>query len=113
MPSAPIAVHNERLPVLAHAIQRRESLFPSCSKMSNFPLNFEYQNMAKNTDRLQVMLSLRTHAFLARLGAKGTHGTDSTDAAKTLIEQGIRRAIREGFLDKDDVRIAHAADRTK
>jgi hypothetical protein len=81
--------------------------------MSNFTLNFEHQNMAKNTERLQVMLSLRTHAFLARLGAKGTHGTDSTDAAKSLIEQGIRRAIREGFLDKDDVRIVHEADRSK
>jgi hypothetical protein len=42
---------------------------------------------------------------------QGTHGTDSTDAAKSLIEQGIRRAIREGFLDKDDVRIVHEVDR--
>jgi hypothetical protein len=51
-------------------------------------------------------------AWLARLGARGTHGTDSTDAAKTLIEQGIRRAIREGFLDRDDVRIVHETGRS-
>jgi hypothetical protein len=81
--------------------------------MSNFLLKFEYRMMAKSTERLQVMLSLRTHALLARLGAKGTHGTDLTDAAKTLIEQGLRRAIREGFLDQEDVRIVQEAGRPK
>lgn len=80
--------------------------------MSNFLLIFEYQRMAKKTERLQVMLSLKTHAYLARLGAKGTHGTDPTDAAKTLIEQGIRRAIREGFLDPSDVRVVQQTDKS-
>ncbi|MGO9397607.1 MAG: hypothetical protein ACLP19_07135 [Xanthobacteraceae bacterium] len=56
------------------------------------------------TDRLQVYLSLKTHAFLAVLADKGTHGTSIPDVAKTLIEQGIRRAIKDGFLDEDDRR---------
>jgi hypothetical protein len=62
--------------------------------------------MAKRTtktDRLQVMLSLKTHAYLAVLADKGTHGTHATDVAKTLIEEGIRLAIKDGLLDKDDV----------
>jgi len=54
------------------------------------------------TQRLQVSLSLKTHAFLAVLAEKGTHGTSVPDVARTLIEQGIRRAIREEFLDADD-----------
>jgi hypothetical protein len=59
--------------------------------------------MAKNTDRLQVTLDQKTLAFLRVLGAKGTHGTGDRGAAKTLIEQGIRRAIREEFLTKAEV----------
>jgi hypothetical protein len=55
------------------------------------------------TERLQVMLSLKTHAYLAILATKGTHGTSIPDAAKTLIEQGIRAAIKDNFLTKDDV----------
>jgi hypothetical protein len=62
--------------------------------------------LAKRTTktlRLQVMLSLKTHGYLAVLGDKGTHGTSPTDVAKTLIEEGIRQAIKDGLLDKDDV----------
>lgn len=57
-----------------------------------------------DTDRLQVSLSLKTHAFLALLVEKGTHGTSIPDVAKTLIEQGIRQAIRDGFLDAEERR---------
>jgi hypothetical protein len=71
------------------------------SKTSRKLLVSEYEKMAE-TERLQVALSLKTHAFLAVLVEKGTYGTSIPDVAKTLIEQGIRRAIREGFLDADD-----------
>jgi hypothetical protein len=63
--------------------------------------------MAKRTtktERLQVMLSLKTHAYLAVLADKGTHGTSPTDVAKTLIEEGIRLAIKDDLLDKDDLK---------
>jgi len=60
--------------------------------------------MAKTTDRIQVVLALKTIAFLAILADKGDHGTSITDAAKSLIERGIRRAIREGVLTAEEVR---------
>jgi len=47
------------------------------------------------------------------LGAKGTHGSDPNDAAKTLIERGgVRHAIRESFLDPDDVLVVQEVDRS-
>jgi hypothetical protein len=52
------------------------------------------------TKRLPVTLSLATHDYLANLALKGTHGTSVTDVAKTLIEEGIRQAIQNGFLDR-------------
>jgi hypothetical protein len=52
---------------------------------------------------LACMLGLRTHGFLAILAEKGTHGTSPTDVAKSLIEAGIRLAIKEEWLDKDDL----------
>ncbi|MGY3487803.1 hypothetical protein ACVW1C_005686 [Bradyrhizobium sp. USDA 4011] len=58
----------------------------------------------EKTERLQVMLGLKTHGFLAVLSEKGTHGTSPTDVAKALIEDGIRRAIQEEWLSPDDVR---------
>ena len=41
--------------------------------------------------------------FLALLAEKGTHGTSPTDVAKSLIEAGIRLAIKEEWLDKEDL----------
>jgi hypothetical protein len=63
--------------------------------------------MAKDTDRLQVTLALKTLAFLEILGSKGTHGEGDKAAARTLIEQGIRRALREGFLTEEDKKKVH------
>jgi hypothetical protein len=63
--------------------------------------------MAKSkiqTERLQVMLAVRAHALLAILAEKGMFGTSVPDVAKALIEQGLRRAKREGFLTEQDVR---------
>jgi hypothetical protein len=57
------------------------------------------------TNRLQFMLGLKTHAFLELLARKGTRGTNANDVAKSLIEQGIREAIKEGFLTAEDVKI--------
>jgi hypothetical protein len=49
------------------------------------------------------MLDLKTLEFLKVLGAKGTHGKDDKAAARTLIEQGIRLAIKDEFLTVEDV----------
>lgn len=58
----------------------------------------------EKTERLQVMLGLKTHAFLALLAEKGTHGTSPTDVAKGLIEEGIRQAIEGEWLTAEEVR---------
>lgn len=54
------------------------------------------------TERLQIVVALETNAYLALLAERGTHGSSITDVARTLIEQGIRNAFREGFLNPDD-----------
>jgi hypothetical protein len=51
-----------------------------------------------STRRLPVTLSVATHAYLADLVRQGTHGTSVPDVAKTLIEEGIRSAIKDGLL---------------
>jgi hypothetical protein len=51
-----------------------------------------------DTDRRPVTLAVTTWEFLDQLSKLGTHGTSVPDVAKTLIEEGIRRAIKDGFL---------------
>ncbi len=51
-----------------------------------------------STTRQNVTLSHKTKAYLAALAGMGTHGDSVSDVAKTLIEQGIREAIQNGFL---------------
>ena len=51
-----------------------------------------------DTDRRPITLALATWEFLNQLSKLGTHGTSVPDVAKTLIEEGIRQAIKEGFL---------------
>jgi hypothetical protein len=58
------------------------------------------------TERLQVMLALKTHGLLAKLAEKGMYGTSTTDVAKTLIEEGIRDARIAGILTDEDLRSA-------
>ena len=50
------------------------------------------------TERLSVTLALPTLSYLADLAQVGIHGTSVTDVAKSLIEQGIRDAIKQNFL---------------
>lgn len=58
------------------------------------------------TRRKTVTLAETTIKYLENLAAAGTHGSDVTGVARTLIESGIRRAIKDGFirstLDKDN-----------
>ena len=51
-----------------------------------------------DTDRRPLTLAVATWAYLDQLSKLGTHGTSVPDVAKTLIEDGIRQAIKEGFL---------------
>jgi hypothetical protein len=50
------------------------------------------------TDRIPITLALSTIAYLERLVRQGTHGTSVPGVARTLIEEGIRNAIKDGLL---------------
>lgn len=50
------------------------------------------------TTRKTFTLSEKTLSYLQELASLGTHGDNVTDVGKTLIEQGIRTAIEEGYI---------------
>lgn len=50
------------------------------------------------TDRIPVTLLSATIAYLETLVRQGTHGTSVPGVMRTLIEEGVRTAIRDGFL---------------
>jgi hypothetical protein len=52
-----------------------------------------------DTERRPITLAVATWEYLEKLSKQGTHGTSVTDVAKTLIEEGIRQAIKDGFLN--------------
>jgi hypothetical protein len=55
----------------------------------------------KNTETLRwnVTLSAPIADYLKELAARGTHGSDVVAVIRTMVEEGVRRAIREGFID--------------
>jgi hypothetical protein len=53
-----------------------------------------------DTDRRPITLACATWEYLDQLSKLGTHGTSIPDVAKTLIEEGIRQAIKEGFVQR-------------
>jgi hypothetical protein len=55
-----------------------------------------------DTDRRQITLSLKTWDYLEELAKRGTHGTSVPDVAKALVEEGVRQAIKDGFLKLKD-----------
>lgn len=55
------------------------------------------QGKAK-TVRKGVVLAETTMNYLEDM--VGTYGTDVVDVMRTLIEQGVRNAISEGFINK-------------
>src|SRR6202007_510531 len=50
------------------------------------------------TDRVPITLALSTIAYLEKLVRQGTHGTSVPGVARTLVEEGIRLAIKDGLL---------------
>lgn len=51
-----------------------------------------------STERRPITLAVSTWQYLEDLARQGTHGTSVPDVAKSLIEEGVRQAVREGFL---------------
>jgi hypothetical protein len=56
-----------------------------------------------DTDRRPITLAVATWQYLDQLSKLGTHGTSVPDVAKALIEEGIRQAIKDGFLKQRPV----------
>src|ERR1700716_2171937 len=50
------------------------------------------------TDRVPITLALSTITYLEKLVRQGTHGTSVPGVARTLIEEGIRLATKDGLL---------------
>jgi hypothetical protein len=62
------------------------------------------------TDRSQTTLSLRTLSYLKALAKKGTHGSSVPAVGRSLIESGIREAIKGGFIATEEGEIADEAE---
>src|SRR4029453_18973352 len=65
------------------------------------------------TDRVPVTLALSTIGYLEKLVKQGTHGTSVPGVARTLIEEGIRLAIKDGLLSIRDNGKTSPGDRTR
>jgi len=52
------------------------------------------------TSRKTVTLSEATVCYLEELAKGGTHGSDVPAVMRTLIEEGVRNAIREEWIGK-------------
>ena len=78
--------------------ERIQLIFESETNLSP-PRHGKFQFMA-DTDRRPVTLAVATWEYLDQLSKLGTHGTSVPDVAKTLIEEGIRQAIKDGFLKR-------------
>ena len=57
-------------------------------------------------DRIALSPRPVTRRYLNQLVALGIYGSDATEAAKRLVDEGIRRALQEGIIhperDGDD-----------
>ncbi len=54
------------------------------------------------TDRIPITLARSTISFLEKLVRQGTPGTSVPGVARTLVEEGIRLAIKDGLLSIRD-----------
>lgn len=54
------------------------------------------------TVRKTITLSRITVRYLETLARKATHGSDWSRVATNFIEEGVRQAIKDGFLTMDE-----------
>jgi hypothetical protein len=52
--------------------------------------------------RKNVTFSAATVRHLEDLAQTGAHGSDVVAVVRTLVDQGIRKAIRDGFLHRQE-----------
>jgi hypothetical protein len=63
------------------------------------------------TQQMRCTLSFATIRYLDLLTGTGTHGASVPAVMTTLIEQGIRRAMREGFLNKPNAAVSDTQEK--
>jgi len=54
------------------------------------------------TVRRTLTVSKKSFLYLERLAEHGIHGSEWSGVARNFIEEGIRQAIKEGFIKHDD-----------
>ena len=60
------------------------------------------RNSDKGADVIGVTFSRVTQRRLEALAAKGTHGSGRTDVIRHFVEEGLRQAIKDGFISVED-----------
>jgi hypothetical protein len=91
------AVKNENVSVSS----QKRSIISSLSKSRRVAYDLRMGDEGKpdpGTDRKACTLAIETIRYLEALAKKGTHGSGVSKVMTTLIEQGVRQAIREGFI---------------
>jgi hypothetical protein len=58
------------------------------------------------TARFQTTLSRRTIDYLRALAKKGTHGSSIPGVGRSLIEIGIREAIKDGLIVAEEGQVS-------
>lgn len=54
------------------------------------------------TVRKTITIAVTTFRYLERLAEKGTHGSDWSGVARGFVEEGVRQAIKDGFINLED-----------
>ena len=54
------------------------------------------------TTRKALTLSKKSLTYLERLAERGIHGSEWSGVARNFIDEGIRQAIKDGFIKQDD-----------
>ncbi len=83
-------------------VTRKRVFFASLSGRIELCYQFSMPSRSSakpETKREQCTLSMATIRYLEVLSMRGTHGTSVPGVMTTLIEEGIRNAIREKFLE--------------
>lgn len=59
-------------------------------------------NGKTDTVRKTITLSKPTIRYLERLAEYGVHGSKWSGVAQNFVEEGVRRAIKEGFIKQGE-----------
>ena len=54
------------------------------------------------TVRKTLTLSRQDYRYLEILAERGIHGSEWSGVARNFVEEGIRRAIKDGFVNLDE-----------